>query len=124
MSDYAPRIQLKKNEVAIKPAEGIKYDEGKPDLTLLPRHAKNEIARALMFGAAKYGRNNYKLGMNWSRLLAAAERHITAFADGEDLDEETKLTHLAHAGACISMLLHYYHTKTGTDNRTAVEKKS
>lgn len=125
MSDYMPRITIKEEKVSVvkKVEKGIKYDQGKPDLTLLPRSAKEEIARVLMFGASKYGRNNYKKGMNWSRVLAAAERHLTSFSDGEDLDEETKLTHLAHAGACICMLLHYYHTKTGNDNRVEIEEK-
>lgn len=100
-----------------KTMTGIKYDVEKPDLSLLPRAAKEEIAKAFMFGQKKYGRYNYLGGMDWTRLLAAAERHITAFNDGEDLDPETGINHLGHAGACICMLLEYIKNERGNDNR-------
>ena len=100
-----------------KLAEGTKHDAGKPDMTLLPRAGKEEIAKAFMYGQKLYGRKNYLKGMEWTRLLAAAERHVTAFNDGEDFADDSKVHHLGHAGACIMMLLEYYTKKIGTDNR-------
>lgn len=102
---------------------GIKFDEEKADLSLLPLSAKEGIARALMYGAKKYGRYNFKGGMDWSRLIAATERHTGAFNEGQDLDDESKLNHLFHAGACIMMLIDYYENKLGTDNRYKGNKK-
>lgn len=99
------------------PEKALKFDNNKPDLTLLPRPAKEQIARVFMFGAKKYGRSNYKKGMEWTRLLAAAERHLTAFADGEDKDIESGENHLAHAGACIMMLIEFQARNLGTDDR-------
>ncbi len=100
-----------------EPLQGLKYDNGKPDLTLLPKAAKDAIAKVFMFGASKYGRNQYKKGMKWTRLLAATERHLSAFTDGQDNDVESSLNHLAHAGACIMMLLEYYEKNLGQDDR-------
>lgn len=96
---------------------GIKHDQGKPDLSLLPAYAKEGIARAFMDGEQKYGRYNYLKGMQWTRLLAAADRHLTAFNRGEDAAEDSKLNHLYHAGACIMILIEYYHRNLGEDNR-------
>lgn len=62
-------------------------------------------ARVLMFGDSKYGRDNWRKGLHYTRLLDAALRHIIAFADGEDLDPETGESHLAHAKCCMSMVM-------------------
>lgn len=59
----------------------------------------------MAFGADKYGRNNWRKGLHYSRLIDAAMRHILAFADGEDSDPETGLSHAAHARCCLGMLL-------------------
>ena len=100
--------------------EGKKYDQGKPDLSLLPRELLEETARAFEFGAKKYGRSNYKKGMDWHRVTASAMRHLVAFGNGEDMDSESGLSHLAHLGACVGMLLYYTKNKVGKDTR-AVE---
>lgn len=86
--------------------EGRKYDTGKPDYTLLPWDAVEEIVKVLDFGARKYARDNWKhVEGAETRYLAAALRHITAHARGEKDDPETGVSHLAHAGCCILFLL-------------------
>lgn len=83
---------------------GIKYDSGKPDLSIVPVALENACARALTFGANKYGRNNYRKGINFSRNIAAAQRHLKAWNELETLDPESGLSHLDHAIACLAML--------------------
>ena len=95
----------------------VKFDNGKPPLGLIPRQALEAEAQVLAFGAEKYGRDNWRGGMAWSRLLDAALRHITAFVDGEDLDPETGLSHLAHARCCLAFLITYAELGLGTDDR-------
>ena len=46
-------------------------------------------------------------------------RHILAFVNKEENDTESNLNHLAHARACLAMLLYYVDTKKGTDDRYA-----
>lgn len=96
---------------------GTKYDGGKPDLSLLPKAGLEAAARAFMYGASKYSRNNYKKGMDWSRLVAAALRHLTAWNDGEVMDQESGLNHLDHALACLHMLAFYQEYNVGIDDR-------
>lgn len=101
----------------VKPEGGLKFDNNKPDLSILSVTALSEIAKAFEFGAKKYGRYNYRKGMEWSRIGAACLRHTYAWLWGEDHDPESGLHHLAHAGACIVMLLDYVMLNLGTDNR-------
>ena len=97
--------------------EATKDDKGKPALSLLPRSAVEEIAAVLEMGAQKYGRDNWKEGMHWTRLIDAALRHIYAFADKEDIDPESGITHLAHAATNLMFLLEYYKKQKGEDDR-------
>lgn len=98
-------------------AFGVKHDQNKPDLSLLPKEFLEEVAKAFMHGEKKYARYNYLAGMDWHRVIASAFRHLSAFNEGEDLDTESGNNHLAHAGACIAMLLVYYKRGIGKDTR-------
>ena len=81
-----------------------KHDNGKPQLSLIPVEALNEMARGFMYGAKKYGTRNYELGMQHSRLLDASLRHLFAVSTGEFIDAESGNTHLSHALCSIAML--------------------
>lgn len=63
-----------------------------------------DLARVYAFGSIKYSRGNYAKGYSWSLSLDAAMRHIAAFAQGERLDPESGLSHLAHAAWHMSAL--------------------
>ena len=83
-------------------ASGIKYDSEKPKMNLLPPKAIVEISKVLTFGAEKYDAENWrKLDDLQNRYTAGALRHIFAHMDGEELDPETNLSHLAHAMCCL-----------------------
>ena len=100
---------------------GTKHDTGKVDISLVPLVATEAEARALMFGEKKYGRYNYTQGFETSRLVAACLRHVLAYQDGEDTDPESGLSHIGHAKACLSMLLHCDQLGTLRDNRLKKE---
>ena len=97
--------------------QALKFDNEKPGMDLLPVAAKRAIAEVFDFGAKKYARHNWRSGFNYSRLIAAAERHLDAFNDGEDLDPESGKSHLAHLGCCVLMLLESTIKGYGTDDR-------
>lgn len=82
--------------------KSVKHDEGKYDPTMLTQEMIEAVSRVRMFGAVKYGRNNFKkTGFKYTRSLAAALRHIFKFLSGEDNDTESGLSHLAHAICCL-----------------------
>ena len=100
-----------------------KHDQDKVRMELMPYPAVAEIAKAMTFGAKKYDAWNWTKGMDWSRLIGAAERHIGAFKSGEDMDPESNLSHLAHAGCCILFLITYQLFSLGRDDRYVFKKK-
>ena len=102
-------------------SDGTKSDDGKLRLDLLPIEPLEEIAKVLTFGARKYGAWNWTKGFRWSRLIGACFRHLFAWVRGENIDPETKLSHLAHAGCCILFLLwHEKHRKELDDRLSAL----
>lgn len=96
---------------------GVKHDKGKAQLSTVSYESVSGEARAMEYGLHKYGRNNYKGGMDWSRLIDAALRHIYQFSSKQDIDDESKLNHLYHAKASLGMLIYYYENKLGKDDR-------
>ena len=82
--------------------EGRKYDGDKAKLYLLPPKSILEIGKVLTYGAEKYDPENWrKVEDLQNRYTSAALRHIFAHIDGEADDQETGLSHLAHAMCCL-----------------------
>ena len=112
-------VSAPRNGATDTPGSGVKYDQGKPDYSLITRAMVEPMIRALMYGEKKYARGNFRSGFNNTRLAAAAMRHIMAYLDREDLDPESSVSHLGHAMAALGMLLDNEATGTSTDGRYA-----
>jgi len=85
---------------------GRKYDSDKPKWHLLPFAPIIEIVKVLTFGSKKYEENNWQKIDNFNdRYFASAMRHLVAHREGEVLDPESNLSHLAHSACCIIFLL-------------------
>lgn len=94
----------------IPAAKGIKHDTNRDPMDLLPLLPLRHVSCVLGFGARKYGPDNWRNGLEYRRLLGATLRHLTAFSEGEDLDEETSLSHIDHAICELLFLSHFIHT--------------
>lgn len=97
--------------------QSMKKDAGKPRFELVPLWALEPIAAVLTFGAAKYAPWGWTRGMEWSRLIGAAKRHLAAWEAGEEIDPESGLSHLGHLGCCVLFLMAYSIRNLGTDDR-------
>ena len=76
-----------------------------------------DISRVCYYGARKYGMNNYKGGMEWSRLLNAMGRHACKYyLLNESKDDESKIDHRYHAGANVIMLIEYIRADLGVND--------
>jgi hypothetical protein len=115
--DNGPLNKTQLEQIAKTAGTALKFDTNKLPLNLLSTEAMNQTAAVLAFGAEKYAAHNWRAGFAWSRPLAAAMRHITAFNDGEDKDPESGLSHLAHAACCIMFLLEFEKTHPHLDDR-------
>lgn len=114
LEDYEIELVEEKKEESV----GIKFDNGKPDLTDIPLEAMWQMGAAFTYGQKKYGKSNFRNGMLVSRQLAAAVRHIYQHLDGETVDPETGVTtHLGHAMASIAMAIYNLKHNTSFDDR-------
>ncbi len=97
-----------------KHAEGAK----KCPLDLLPPVALEQIAWAHKAGSDSYGKFNWRTQpIQMSTYVASMLRHCLAWAGGEDIDPKSGLSHLAHLGANVNLLLDAAHCGTLIDDR-------
>lgn len=98
--------------------KGQKLDDGKVRMDLLMcgcAKSLEQVAKVLTFGAKKYADDNWRLVPNaQKRYHAALHRHLNAYYQGEKLDKETGLSHLAHALCCLIFLLEFEVTNENT----------
>lgn len=94
-----------------------KFDQEKIKYHLYPPEALEAVTKVIMFGASKYSERNWEGGMSYSRLFSACMRHMWAWWRGNDIDEESGMSHLCHACTCIVYLITYEERKVGEDDR-------
>ena len=95
---------------------GRKFDGNKLEYGLLPAFALEETVKVLTFGAQKYERDNWKkVPDSKRRYFDALQRHLWAWKQGEQLDPESGLHHLAHAMCCL-MFLYEHDIMYSVDN--------
>jgi hypothetical protein len=114
---------IAKLDTSLMKTEAVKADSGRTDWTLLPFETLEEVAKVLEFGAKKYSGWNWTTGggFQWLRVARAALNHIFKWLRGEDNDDESGLSHIAHAMCNLIFLLHYIQNKDkyNKDNRAA-----
>jgi hypothetical protein len=92
---------------------GKKQTFGKTRLDLIHPEAIEGIGLALTDGCKKYGDNNWRLGLKYSEVYGAAQRHLQKFWSVaiSDIDKDSGLPHLYHAICNIAFLLTYEENK-------------
>jgi len=84
-----------------KDAVGIR----KAPLSCLPIRVLWRVGLAMLEGALKYGRHNYRgCGVRASVYFDASLRHKLAWWEGEDIDPDSTLHHLDKEIACLMVL--------------------
>ena len=86
------------------PKDAIGSD--KVPMHLWPKTATVLGAMGLLDGALKYGRSNWRaVGIRASIYYDAIDRHMSAWFEGEDIDPDSGLPHLAHALASLAIIV-------------------
>ena len=112
--EIAEKLGLNKKETNPKDAVGIK----KAPITTVSGAVLAEIGLAMMEGARKYGRHNYRVsGVRASVYRDAAWRHLNAWWEGQDIDPDSGLNHISKALACLTVLLDAMIMNNWTDDR-------
>jgi Domain of unknown function (DUF5664) len=90
----------------------------KVSISKVPPSAIIEMARAFENGAAKYGAYNYReTEVRASIYVDAAIRHLMCWFDGEQVADDSGVTHLGHALASIGILVDTTECGTLADDR-------
>ena len=90
----------------------------KTPLGLIPPYAMEQTAWAHKLGAEKYGPFNWRdTGVCATTYVNAIMRHLNAWRDGEDLDQESGISHLAHVACSCNILLDADYCNTLQDDR-------
>lgn len=91
------------NEKRTNPKDAV--GTRKVPLSTVPAAVIAEIGLAMLEGARKYGRHNYRIaGVRASVYYDAALRHLMAWWEGEDIDPDSGLSHVTKALACLTVL--------------------
>jgi hypothetical protein len=94
--------------------------QAKPPLHLIPPAAEILEAVVMGLGARKYQPYNWRTSkVRATVYIAAAKRHLAQWLDGESNDPESGVSHLAHARACLGILLDAQATGSMVDDRPA-----
>lgn len=94
-------MEINKKDTNPKDSVGIK----KVPFSVLPMPVVAEIGLALLEGARKYGRHNWRIaGVRASVYIDACFRHISQFWEGEDIDPDSGLSHITKAIAGLMVL--------------------
>jgi hypothetical protein len=102
---------------------GVKLDEGKLLMSLMPHEAIVGLAEVMTFGANKYTPNGWKTVPNAkARYEDALLRHYFAYKSGEQNDPESGLSHLKHILTNVAFLI-YFEENNIEDDEEKVEEK-
>lgn len=94
----------KEEEEKKQTQQGTKFDQDKPRMDLLDPSFTIGVAKVLTFGANKYEANNWRKGIQFSRLISAIHRHLAAIQQGEFIDPESGEPHVYHIGGNVMFL--------------------
>lgn len=89
-NNYIVRDSGEREEFSTGARRDMRENKGRYDL--IPPEALKRLALVYERGAKKYGENNWQKGINLSRYIDSAIRHIYNYMEG-DKEED----HLAHA---------------------------
>ena len=109
-----------KKDTNPKDAVGI----AKAPLTVIPQTLLGELGVALLEGARKYGRHNWRVaGVRASVYIDAAWRHLADWWEGEDIDPDSDLNHITKAIASLTVLRDAMIQDSWVDDRPPPTKK-
>ena len=112
------------DEIRSKSSTGAEKGMKPQRFDLIPVPALTKIAELYGKGAEKYAADNWRAGYEWSKSYAALQRHASQFWNGEDIDEEMGLPHMAAVAFHAMALLTFMEEHPEFDDRYTTRKKA
>ena len=110
-ASHGPEIRIK------DPDTGGEKGSKPQRMDLLPWDTLMKVSEHYAYGATKYEDRNWERGYAWHLSFSALQRHLAAFWQGEDIDEDTGSHHMAAACFHALALFTYVERGLGTDDR-------
>ncbi len=91
--------------------EATRFNQGKPQWSLLPKFTLRPLIDVLEYGCSKYAPDNWKKGLNREEILESMQRHLDALFDGEEIDPDDKkhpTHHIGHIMANCVFYMYFY----------------
>ncbi len=104
-------------EQVVADGGGLRHNDGKPRMDLLPPDVLLELAQVYTNAIGKYPARNWERGMPWSDVYSSLQRHLNAFWLGKTWDSESKQLHILHALWNCVALAAYQLRQIGEDDR-------
>lgn len=95
----------------------MRFNQGKRKWALVDFKSLEPMVEVLEFGENKYESWNWTRGQEISSLCESLLRHTFAFLDGEDLDPESKLSHVGHMMSNLMFISYILREKPEFDDR-------
>lgn len=97
-SEFCYQALFVPGEIPVDPEDlasgGTRADKGKPAMHLIPPDVLIELGKLFELGARKYSPDNWRRGMDYSRMYSSLMRHILYWWAGEDFDPVDGQHHL------------------------------
>jgi len=97
--------------------QALRYNQNKPKWSLVDFKSLEPMVKVLEYGAKKYTHENWKKGLPTKDVCESLLRHVFAYMEGEDIDNESGCTHLGHAMCNLMFLEYVMRVKPEFDNR-------
>ena len=104
-------------------SQGDRYNNRKPKWSLVPQSSLLPMVRVLEFGATKYGDYNWAKGLSIRETCESLKRHLDAFMEGEDKDNESGLSHIGHIQCNALFLSWMMENRSDLDDRIVLKNK-
>jgi hypothetical protein len=116
-------------KAGVEPVKGTKDTNPKDGIgirktpwSVIPMRVIAELGLALLEGACKYRRHNYRVaGVRASVYMDATFRHLAAWWEGEDVDPDSNLSHITKAIASLTVLRDSMISGNWNDDRPPVQ---
>jgi len=90
--------------------QALRFNEGKPQWSLVDFDSLRPMVEVLEYGCKKYDRDNWKLQCDDPRQhLQSGMRHLIELFKGDEHDPESRKRHIGHLMA--NCMMYAYHTK-------------
>lgn len=121
--NLGPRIEVGNGLKKPETGDGLKKDDGKLRMDLVPPLPLEKLAEVYTIGANKYSDNGWlKNPIPQNRVLAAMKRHLAAWEKGEDRDPVDGQLHMAAIAWGCFTIMHYREYGLTPDERPFSEQ--